>query len=112
MGVVKRSLSRRPSEYLRGESVAADDSFKALRTALLESGPLDTMTCELIVISALGIAGFEDSFKTHSARVLETGADIDSLRHAVVVTLGATSGIYQVARALEWLDELESEAES
>jgi alkylhydroperoxidase/carboxymuconolactone decarboxylase family protein YurZ len=101
-------LARPPSEYLRKESPAAGKVFRNLRDSLLASGPLDAETCELIVISGLAAAGFEDSFKIHSRRLLDMGTPMSSLRHAVLITLGATTVAFQVARALQWLEELEA----
>jgi hypothetical protein len=76
---------------------------------LLASGPLDNATCELIVISGLATAGFEDSFKIHSRRLFDMKVPSAALRQAVMMTLGASASIFQVARALQWLDELERE---
>jgi alkylhydroperoxidase/carboxymuconolactone decarboxylase family protein YurZ len=101
-----------PSEYLRKESAAAGESFRALRDSLLASGPLDRATCELIVIAGLATSGFEDSFKIHSQRLLDMDVPMTALRHAVMITLGGSSTIFQVARALQWLDEMEDSLHS
>jgi alkylhydroperoxidase/carboxymuconolactone decarboxylase family protein YurZ len=104
---VADTLSRFPSEYLLKESPQAGTTFRELRNALLDAGPLDRKTCELIVIAGLATGGFEDSFKIHARRLLDMGAPTQALRHAVLVTLGASSVMFQVARALMWIDELE-----
>ena len=101
-------LSQSPTEYLRKESTAAGDSFRSLRNELLAAGPLDRATCELIVIAGLATGGFEDSFKIHSRRLLDMGVSVAALKQAVMVTLGASSVMFQVAQALKWVDELEA----
>ena len=88
-------------EYRR--SARYDDDLE------LAAGPLDNSTCELIVIAGLATAGFEDSFKIHSRRLLDVNTPIQALKQAVMITLGASSSVFQVARALQWLDELEIE---
>ena len=99
-------LSYPPSEYLLKASTDAGLKLRELRDALLASGPLDQATCELIVVAGLATAGFEDSFKIHSRRLLEMGVPKEALKQAVMVTLGASSALFQVARALQWIDEL------
>lgn len=102
-------LVRPPSEYIRKESPEAGKVFRDLRNALLAAGPLDNTTLELIVIAGLATSGFEDSFKIHSRRLLDVDTPIKALKQAVMITLGASSSVFQVARALQWLDELEQE---
>lgn len=103
------SLVRLPSDYVRLESETAWEHFRGLRTAVMESGPLDSTTCELIMISGFGVAGYEDSFKVHSRRLLDGGVPMAALKQAVLVTLGGTAAVFQVARALQWLNELEQD---
>lgn len=43
------SLSKAPSDYLSSVSAEAGETFRALRNALLDCGPLDRSTCELAV---------------------------------------------------------------
>lgn len=83
-----------------------------MRNALQKSGPLDHVTCELIVISGMALQGFEDSFKIHSGRLLEAATPKQAIQQAILVTLGATGSLFQVARALQWLDEIETEVKS
>ncbi|KRF22402.1 hypothetical protein ASG91_19040 [Phycicoccus sp. Soil802] len=101
------SLSKAPSEYLGSVSAEAGEAFRALRNALLDSGPLDRVTCELIMISNLASAGYEDSFKIHAKRLLDADVPMAALKQAVVVPLGGSTVIFPVARALLWLEELE-----
>lgn len=99
-------LSQPPSEYLIAESPTAGASFREFRTAVNTSGPLDAQTCELIVIAGLATGGYEDSFKHHSRRLLRMGVPKSALKQAVMVTLGASSVLFEVARALLWIDEI------
>lgn len=102
-------LTQPPSYYLLAESPEAGTAFRAMRDGLLAAGPLDPVTCELIVISGLSTAGFEYSFKHHSRRLLAMGAPMAALRQAVMLPLGATAALFEVARGLEWLNQLEEE---
>jgi alkylhydroperoxidase/carboxymuconolactone decarboxylase family protein YurZ len=95
-----------PSQFLRDAAPSAAEHWAAFRRALTTSGPLDTETCELIAISSFAAMGYEDSFKIHSRRLLETGTSVEALRHTVLVTLGTGTTAFQVARALQWLDEI------
>ena len=103
------SLIQHPSEYVRAVSDSAWENFVGLRGALLATGPLDSTTCELILISGFAINGHEDSFKLHSRKLLESNVPLAAIKQAVLVTLGATAVIFEVARAMQWIDELEQE---
>ncbi|RNM12196.1 carboxymuconolactone decarboxylase family protein [Nocardioides pocheonensis] len=103
-------LSQLPSEYLMEHSPQAGAALRELRDALVSSGPLDRRTCELIVIAGLATEGFEDSFKVHARRLIALGATPEEMKHAVAVTLGASSVLFQVARAITWIDELSEAA--
>jgi alkylhydroperoxidase/carboxymuconolactone decarboxylase family protein YurZ len=94
-----------PVEYLNQISSATADAFQALRKAVLAAGPLDAHTCELIALGALVTSGNEASFKTHARRLLKEGVAADALRHAVLVTFGATTTFSQVSDGLHWVDE-------
>lgn len=102
-------LTQPPSSYLRDESPDAADAFRAMRNAVLASGPLDRITCELIVIAGMAAAGWEFSFKHHAGQVLDMGADIAAVKQAVMVSLGSVGGMYPMARALQWLRDIEQE---
>lgn len=83
-----------------------------MRAAVVAAGPLDQTTCELIVISGLALLGYEDAFKTHSRRLIEAGTSRKAAEHAVLVTLCSTSTLFQVARAIQWLDDVDAEIEA
>jgi alkylhydroperoxidase/carboxymuconolactone decarboxylase family protein YurZ len=105
-----KELVRSPSEYLMKESTAVGTALRDLRNAVLAAGPLDGTTSELIVISNFAMAGYEESFKIHSRRLISSGVPFAALKQAVLLPLGATAGAYQAARAIEWIDQLEAES--
>ena len=95
-----------PVEYLNAISAPTAEAFQALRKAVLAAGPLDAHTCELIALGALVTTGNEASFKTHARRLLKEGVAADALRHAVLVTFGATTTFSQVSDGLHWVDDV------
>ena len=97
---------RTAMEQVRGVAPASAEAFKALRAALNEAGPLDRRTLELIVLGGLVGPGGARSFRTHALRLLDDGTDPAALRHAALITLGASATLDQVATALGWIDDL------
>ena len=95
-----------PVEYLAQVDGATADAFQALRKAVLAAGPLDAHTCELIALGAFATAGNAASFKTHARRLLKEGVAPAALRHAVLVTFGATTTFSQISDGLHWIDEV------
>jgi alkylhydroperoxidase/carboxymuconolactone decarboxylase family protein YurZ len=95
-----------PVEYLAQVNQGASDAFQALRKAVLQSGPLDAHTCELITLGAFATARVEGSFKTHARRLLKEGVKPEALRQAVLVTFAATTTFSSVVDALHWIDDL------
>ncbi len=95
-----------PVEYLAQFSPEASRSFQALRKAVMESGPLDRNTCELVTLGAFATVGNEASFKTHARRLLKEDVPVAALRQAVMVTLAATSTFGDVIAALRWIDDV------
>nr|WP_281352082.1 carboxymuconolactone decarboxylase family protein [Chelativorans oligotrophicus] len=106
---VPRTLNKLTSAYLQEASADAAAGFRAMRAAVVAAGPLDKVTCELIVISGLALLGYEDAFKTHARRLIEAGTSRAAVEHAVLVTLCSTSTLFQVARAIQWLDDIDAE---
>ena len=98
-----------PMEALAGVSPAAARAFQDLRKAVLEAGPLDHKTCELIVLGAMVTAGSEASFKTHARRLIKEKVPPAALRQAVLVTFGATTTFSAVMAGLRWVDEVVAE---
>ena len=104
---MKGSLS--PVEYLRTHSAETAEAFQALRKAVMASGPLDEMTCELIALGALVTAESEGSFKTHARRLKREGVPPAAMRQAVLVTFGASTTFSQVGAGLRWVDDVVAE---
>ncbi len=96
--------------YLASYCEPAAAAHEALRKAVLNSGPLDLQTCELIVLAGFVITGVEFSFKAHAKRLLRHGTGKDALRQAVLVTFGSTAPFPAVVQALRWIDELDDES--
>jgi alkylhydroperoxidase/carboxymuconolactone decarboxylase family protein YurZ len=94
-----------PVEYLTQIHPDTAAAFQALRKAVLQSGPLDGHTCELITLGAFATARVESSFKTHARRLLKDGVSVAALRQAVLVTFAATTTFSAVVDALRWIDE-------
>ena len=97
-------------EYLKQFSADTGAAFQALRKAVLQSGPLDTPVGEFIVLGALATSGGEGSFKIHGRRLLKEGVQVEALRQAVLVTLGASTTLAQVIAALKWIDDIVAES--
>jgi alkylhydroperoxidase/carboxymuconolactone decarboxylase family protein YurZ len=95
-----------PVEYLKHLSADTAEAFQALRKAVLAAGPLDAHTCELIALGALVTTGNEASFKTHARRLLKEGVSAEALRHAVLVTFGATTTFSQISDGLHWVEDV------
>jgi alkylhydroperoxidase/carboxymuconolactone decarboxylase family protein YurZ len=95
-------------DYLAGLCPDAATAHRKLRKAVLSAGPLDPHTCELIVLGGFVTARIESGFKAHARRLLKDGVSRDAIRHAVLVTLGATTSFPVAVEALRWLDELDA----
>jgi len=98
-----------PVEQLAEVSPDASRAFQQLRKAVLDAGPLDHHTCELIVLGAMVTAGLEGSFKTHARRLLKDKVSAAALRQAVLVTFAATTSFSQMMAGLRWVDEITAE---
>jgi alkylhydroperoxidase/carboxymuconolactone decarboxylase family protein YurZ len=109
---MSEALTRRPTRYLEEVSPAAAEAFTALRDAVMAAGPLDRPTCELILIATLAVTGFEDAFKIHARRLLDMAVPVAAMKQAIMVTLAASTAIFQVARAMAWIEALERERAS
>ena len=106
MAQQKSSETLTPIEYLATINPDASAAFQKLRKSVVEGGPLDANTCELIAIGSFATLGKESSFKTHSRRLLKEGVSADALRQAVLVTFAATATFSSVIAALHWVDDL------
>ena len=95
-----------PVQYLAQFSPEASRSFQELRSSVMESGPLDRNTCELITLGAFATVGNEASFKTHARRLLKEDVPVAALRQAVLVTFAATATFGDIVAALRWIDDV------
>lgn len=100
-------MAKTPMQMLAAHSGPTAEGFLALRRAASSAGPLDERTCELILVAGFAAAGEEMSFIVHAKRLLALGATREEISHAVLITLGATTCLSAVTRALRWLDALE-----
>lgn len=94
-------------DVLKQHAPEAADAFGALRRSLASAGSLPPATQELIVCATFVVTGQEAAFRTHARRALQHGASVAELRQAVLLTLGATATLAQVAAALRWVEALE-----
>ncbi len=98
-----------PVAYLAQISPEASGAFQSLRKAVMDAGPLDHDTCELITLGAFATTGNEASFKTHARRLVKRDVDVSALRQAVLVTFAATATFSQIIAALRWIDDVVEE---
>ena len=102
----------RPVDYLKSICEPAGTAFQNLRQSVLASGPLDEHVCELIVLGALVTSGNEASFKVHARRLAREQVPIESLRQAVLITLGASTTFSQALAGLHWVDDVFAETDA
>jgi alkylhydroperoxidase/carboxymuconolactone decarboxylase family protein YurZ len=100
-----------PSDYLATVAPEVAIKFKEMR-ACISKGPLDYETCEYVIVAAFAMAGFEEPFRIHAKRMLDSGVAPEKLRHAVLALLGASVPLFPVVRALKWLDTAIAEQEA
>lgn len=103
-------LVKVPSVDLRNANEGAGLAYRAMRDAVMTSGPLDAPTCELILLACFAMGGYERSFKIHALRALRAGFDAAAIRQAVLVPLGPAATLGTLAAALGWLEEAEQAA--
>jgi 4-carboxymuconolactone decarboxylase len=65
------------------------ESHRAANRSVVEGGPLDERTCELIKIALCLGAGLESATKAHVRRAVGHGASVEELEQ--VIALGMTS---------------------
>jgi len=93
-----------PSSFLKDVDPDTGAAFRTLRDAIGRAGPLDHAQAELIILAGFVTAGFEDPFKIHALRMVRQGMTAATLRHMVLLLLGASLPMYPAARALDWID--------
>ncbi len=102
-------MTEGPTDTMRRMIPDVGKRFGELRAAAMSSGPLDPLTCELILTSSFASAGLEEGFKNHVRELLQGGTPKEVIQHAVVVPLGATMLFLRAVLALRWIDEIASE---
>jgi pimeloyl-ACP methyl ester carboxylesterase/alkylhydroperoxidase/carboxymuconolactone decarboxylase family protein YurZ len=98
-------LTKIPSERLRDANGDIARSFREMRAAIDNSGPLDYSTRECIMLAAFAVAGYEESFRIHAQRALKRGISKAALQQAVLIPFGATAAMLPIVRALQWLED-------
>jgi alkylhydroperoxidase/carboxymuconolactone decarboxylase family protein YurZ len=98
-----------PSIQLRKVNEQAGIHYRSMRDAIMQSGPLDANTCELILIGCFAARGCERSFRVHALRGLKAGMSKETLEQVVMIPMGAASPLAEVTKALTWLDEVAAE---
>jgi len=106
---VATDLVNLPSIQLRKANEQAGASYRAMRDAIMKSGPLDAETSELILIACFAATDCERSFRVHVLRALQTGISFETLRQVVLIPMGAAVPLAGVTKALTWLDEVSKE---
>lgn len=98
-------LNDLPSAQLRDANEQAGKSYRAMRDAVMQQGPLDAHTAELILIAYFAAFGFKRSFQIHALRALKAGMPKETLQQVVLIPMGAAVPLAGVTQALTWLDE-------
>jgi alkylhydroperoxidase/carboxymuconolactone decarboxylase family protein YurZ len=98
-----------PSVQLRNANEQAGVSYRAMRDAVMQSGPLDANTSELVLIACFAALGCERSFRIHALRGLKAGMAKEVLKQIVLIPMGAAVPLAGVTKALSWLDEVVEE---
>lgn len=94
-----------PLGKIREADGAVADGFLAMRKAIAESGPLDSVTLEYIYLGAFATVGSEDAVKIHAGRLLDAGQPPEAVLQCVLNLLGATATMVQVSQAVGWIRE-------
>jgi len=84
-------------------AAAFDDE---LRRRIVESSTLDGRTAELVMVAGYAVARHPRAFAIHCRRALAQGASPDDVRSAVMLVLGASTGLEPTVDALTWIDDV------
>lgn len=109
MATKDMKLGHSTTDYLGEVAPVVGKTFKQLREAIQRAGPLDDVTFELILMSALAVAGLELPFKNHALRGFQNGITKEALRQTVLIPFAATATTFSVVLALHWIDEVYEE---
>jgi alkylhydroperoxidase/carboxymuconolactone decarboxylase family protein YurZ len=99
-------MAATPMQKLNAVSPEIAGGFKQLRDGVLECGPLDVETVELVVVGALAATRQHDALRVHLLRLLELDANPTAIRQALVAPFGAASTLTETVEALDLLEEL------
>ena len=103
---------RLPSTYVAfvERFPALAESHQAANRSVVEEGPLDEVTCELIKIAICMGAGLESATKAHVRRASTQGASFEAIEQTIA--LGMTSlGWSRTVAAWKWArDQMERDA--
>jgi alkylhydroperoxidase/carboxymuconolactone decarboxylase family protein YurZ len=102
----KPGAKLRPGEYLTKTNPRVGAALQAFRDTAKKAGPLDPLTCEYILMACFAVNGHEEPFKNHALRALRAGVSRETLRHIVILPLGAATVIPRVVQVLRWIDEV------
>lgn len=79
--------------------------YESLGEELIQAGPLDQKTCELVKLGiALG-SGLEGAVHSHARRALKAGATPEEIRHAALLGT-TTAGFPRMMAALSWVNDV------
>jgi len=78
-------------------------AVEALGETVLQAGPLDAKTAQLIQLAAAAAVHSEGSVRSHARRARKTGATEEEIAHTLIL-LTSTIGFPTVAAALSWVE--------
>jgi alkylhydroperoxidase/carboxymuconolactone decarboxylase family protein YurZ len=96
----------RAPAYVNSLVPSVGEQFAALRKSVYAAGPLDRVTCELVMLGAFATARHQMPFKNHATMARDAGIPLAAARQAVMITLCSTTTMNDVANALSWLEEV------
>lgn len=105
-------MDNRPLDVLGRTTPDVVAGFSKLRSAVMDAGPLDTPTAELVLVAALAASGDLESMRTHVRRGLASGLEEAAMKHAIALTLGAATTLNSVVAALRVVEEQVDGAEA
>jgi AhpD family alkylhydroperoxidase len=90
------------SEFLRQYPELAH-AYEDLASRIMEGGPLDEKTGEMVKLGiAIGL-GSEGAVRSHARRALKSGATAEELQHAVRLAM-TTAGFPAMIAPMKWVE--------
>ncbi|GAW47887.1 carboxymuconolactone decarboxylase family protein [Nocardioides sp. PD653] len=94
-------------EYLSERFPEVADAYRdQFRRTVELDGPLSPRIRELVLLGAYAATRQPRAFALHCERALRSGCDVDEVRQAVLLTLGASATLEWVVDALRSVDEI------